>query len=83
MRGPAQLLERIRDLLVSDSHPMVFCELPNDPITSEPPDAAVLLAAERTSWRVVCAEIIHMGHPRLNTKRKADPAIFVPTEHRA
>src|SRR5438309_6071793 len=60
--------------------PVVGCKLLDDPITAEPADAAVLLAAKRTGRGVIDRRIIDMSHPRLDGERESQSSRLVATE---
>src|SRR5260370_3793511 len=75
-------LKRIGTIGMSDGYPVVACDLAQDPLPTEPPEPAVLLAAEWTCRRVVDTMVIHMGHAGLNLQREPHTALAVPREHR-
>src|SRR6266853_6928517 len=74
-------LKRIRTMGVADGHPVIARKFAQDPLPTEPPEPAVLLAAEGTCWRVVDTMVIHMGHSGLNLQREPHTALAVPREH--
>src|SRR6266436_2995983 len=74
-------LKRIGTIGMSDGYPVIARKFAQDPLPAEPPEPAVLLAAEGTCWRVVDTMVIHMGHSGLNLQREPHTALAVPREH--
>src|SRR5260370_14327217 len=58
------------------------CKSAQDPIPTEPPEPAVLLAAEGARRGVIDTMVVHMGHAGLNSQREPHTALAVPREHR-
>src|SRR6266446_98796 len=75
-------LKRIGTIGMSDGHPVIARKFAHDPLPTEPPKPAVLLAAEGTRRRVVDTMVIHMGHAGLNSQREPHTALAIPREHR-
>src|SRR5258708_30985863 len=75
-------LKRIGTIGMSDGYPVIARKFAQDPLPTEPPEPAVLLAAEGTCRGVVDTMVIHMGHSGLNLQREPHTALAVPREHR-
>src|SRR5580704_2380597 len=75
-------LKRIGTIGMPDRHPVIARKFAQNPLPTEPPEPAVLLAAEGTRRRIVDTMVIHMGHSGLNLQREPHPALVVPRKHR-
>src|SRR5438105_11482562 len=72
--------ERVRWPPMLHGYPVVPGELVDDPVAAEPPEAAVLLAAERPGRRVVHAAAVYVRHPGLDAQRELQAALLVARE---
>src|SRR5579859_6298442 len=77
----AKNLERIGTIGMSDGHPVVACKFAQDPLPTEPPKPAVLLAAEGTRRCVVDTMVVDMGHSGLHLQRESHTTLAIPREH--
>ena len=66
-----------------DGYPMVPGEFVQNPFPAKSPDAAVLLPAESTGWRIVHAAVVDVGHAGLHAQCESHAAFLVTRKHRA